>query len=200
MAVAEVACSWSVTTAPVLEPLMVDDVKSHARITDNDSDHVLELYIKTAREAAEAYMGRGILTQSVTAWFSDFANVMPLPLAAPLASVTSVKYYDTTATLATLDASVYDVDTSARPGRVVLAPAQSWPSLQSDQRDGRVQIVYVVGWTTAALVPELIKHGIRMYVSYLDLDRAGLDVRAMAAKEAAERCWSDRIWWTAPQL
>lgn len=199
MRVDEIAYTWSVTTGPTLEPITTEDAKAQARITDSASDGLLDAYIATAREACESYMGRGLLTQTIKAVFDHFANVIPLPQAAPLQSITTVKYYDGDGTLQTLASTVYDTNTQARPGCVVLKPGQSWPELQGDRRNGRVEITYVVGWTEAALVPELIRHGIRMYVTYLDLDRDGMDVRANDARMAAERCWSDRMWYTAPR-
>jgi uncharacterized phiE125 gp8 family phage protein len=195
----EIGCSWKVTTAPTLEPITLDEAKRQARITDTSSDAVLESYIATAREACEAFTNRGILTQTVTAVFDDFACVMPLPLASPLQSITSVKYYDGDGVQQTLATSFYDLDTVVRPGALVLKVGQSWPAIQSERRNGRIEVVYVVGWTTAALVPEQIKQGVRMFVTYLDLDRDGMEVGAQNARMAAERCWSDRITWTPPR-
>lgn len=195
----DIGCAWTVTVAPTIEPITLDEAKQQARITDINGDTLLVSYISTAREAAEAYMGRGLLTQTLKFVLDAFANVMQLPMAAPLQSVTSVNYYDTAGVQQTLATSFYDIDTVSRPGRVVLKPSQSWPSVQSDRRVGSVEIVYVVGWTSADLMPERIKQGIRQYVTYLDLDRDGMELRALEALQAAERCWSDRISWSAPQ-
>lgn len=196
----DVGCAWTLVTAPLSEPVSIDEVKPHARITDDNSDLVLDSFIAVAREAAEAYMGRGLLTQTWKLVLDGWANVTPLPMAAPLQSVTSVTYYDENGTQQTLATSVYAVDAVSRPGTVSLKPDQSWPSLQSARLNGNVEITYVVGWTTADLVPERIKQGIRQYVTYLDLDRDGLEVRALESLQAAERCWSDRVWWTSPQV
>ena len=197
MRVLEIPCVWSLVTAPTVEPVTLAEVKAQARILDNNSDGVLASYIATAREAAEQYMGRGILTQTWKLVLDGFANEMALPMASPLQSVTTVQYYDTDGTLQTLATTVYGVDTVSRPGRVVLKPEQSWPSVQSDRRDGVVIITYVVGWTSAVLVPERIKQGIKQYVTFLEMDRDGLG--GYEALQSAERCWSDRIYWTAPR-
>lgn len=194
--VLEIPCAWSLVTAPTIEPVSLAEVKAQARIFDTNSDGVLASYIATAREEAEQYMGRGILTQTWKLVLDAFANVIPLPMASPLQSVTTVQYYDATGTLQTLATTYYGVDTVSRPGRVVLKPEQSWPTVQSDRRDGLVIITYVVGWTSAVLVPERIKQGIKQYVTFLEMDRDGLG--GYDAKQAAERCWSDRISWTAP--
>lgn len=199
MAVAEIPCEWTVVTAPTIEPITVEEAKAQARITDSASDDLIDGYIVSAREAAEQHLGRGLLTQTLKLVLDDWANVVPLPQAAPLQSITHVKYYDTDGTLQTLATSYYDTDTVSRPGRVVLKPSQSWPSLQSERRNGRVEITYVVGWTSAAAVPERIRHGIKLHVTASDLDRDGYEERAVAAMQAAQRCWSDRVFWTPPQ-
>ncbi len=203
----EIGCAWTLVTAPAIEPISLEDAKQHARITDYNSDALLTSYIQTAREAAQDCLGRGILTQTWKIVLDAFANVIQLPMAAPLqndagatpSTAVTVQYYDTDGTLQTLATTVYDVDTVSRPGRVVLKPGQSWPSVQSERRAGAVVITYVVGWTSADEVPERIKQGIRQYVAFLDFDREGAEVRALEALQAAERCWSDRIHWSAPQ-
>lgn len=204
----EIGCAWTRTVEPTSEPVALEEVKAHARITDDASNDVLDSYLVAARQEAEDYMGRGILTQTWKLVLDQFANIIPLPMAAPLqndpdaepdSTVPVVQYYDTAGALQTLADTVYDVDTVSRPGRIVLKPGQSWPSLQSEKRNGRVEITYVVGWTTAAAVPERIKQGIRQWVTYLDLDRDGAEARALEARQAAERCWSDRISWTPPE-
>lgn len=193
----EIPCVWTLVTGPLVEPVTLAEVKNQTRITDNNSDGVLSSYISVAREAAESYMGRGILTQTWKLVLDGFSNIIPLPMASPLQSVTTVQYYDTAGVLQTLATTYYGVDTVSRTGTVFLKPDQSWPAVQSERRDGAVIITYVVGWTVAASVPERIKQGIVQYVAALDQDRDGMD-RGLDALAAAERCWSDRIWWTPP--
>lgn len=195
----EIRCRWSRTVEPTIEPVTLAEAKDHARISDDNSNSVIEGYITVARQACEDYTGRGLLTQTWTLVLDYFANVIPLPSAAPLQSVSSITYYDGDGTQQTLATSVYDTDTVARPAAVVLKPGQAWPSLQSDRRNGRVTITYVVGWTTPASVPDRFKQGIKQYVTYLDADRDGLEPQALAAKAAAERHWADQVFWTPPQ-
>jgi uncharacterized phiE125 gp8 family phage protein len=197
VALCEIATSWAVTTAPAEEPVSIEEAKLYVGITDVDSDALVEGWIRTARHAAEDYLGRGLFTQTRKFFLSDFANVMPLPMAAPLAEVTSVKYYDADGAFQTLSTDVYAADTEARPGAVVLKPDQTWPSLHSTRLQWRVEITYVVGWTSRALIPDRIKQGILIYVKGLDLERSQPGA-ALAAEQQAARCWDDRISWTAP--
>lgn len=196
-------CEWTLVTGPVQEPISIAEAKGQARISHSTEDGVLFGFIKAAREAGELYMGRGFFTQTWKYTQDDFADVMSLPMAAPLQSVTSVQYYDGDGVLQALSASAYLVDTTSRPGRILRAPETCWPSVQCD-RPGGVIVTYVVGWSTLAAIPERIKHGIRMYVAYLDADRDGAGVEGNPqsgdiARRAAEACWSDRVEWIPPQ-
>jgi uncharacterized phiE125 gp8 family phage protein len=190
--------SWTLVTAPIIEPVDVTEARDHARYSQTNNDAALGRFLIAARQAAEDYMARALLTQTWKLVLNDFYNEMYLPMAWPLQSVTTVKYYDLNATLQTLSSTVYDVDTSSRPGRVTLAVNQTWPTLVSLRRAGRVEITYVAGYTAANLVPEKIKNGIRMYLSYLDSNRDGYEGNSDQARKAALACWDDRVRWIEP--
>jgi len=194
-----VVAAWSRIVEPIVEPITLAEAKDQVRLTTDDNNASLNRYIKTAREAAEDTLNRGLLTQTWLLQRRQFADVMALPMAAPLQNDLStapvVQYFDPNGVLQTLATSVYLVDVVSRPARITLAPTQMWPYVQ-EQRDDAVRITYVVGWQTPAQVPERIKQGIRQYVAYLDAVRDGLDVQAHAAEQAAERCWIDRVYWS----
>jgi len=196
--VAEIPCAWTLVTAPALEPITVNEAKDHARITQDQEDGLILSWILSARQFAEDALQRGLYTQTWKLNLDRFADEISLPMAGPLQSVTTVKYYDTSGVLQTLASTVYAVDTVSRPGRVLLAPDQSWPSLQSDRRGG-VEITYVVGWSSVADIPERIKQGIRMAVAAMDADREGFSGAAEAAMRAAQACWTDRVSWIPPR-
>lgn len=186
--------NWSRTTEPTAWPISLDDAKAQARVTHSDEDGLFAGYIATAVAMAEDYLGRGLLTQTWTLTLDDWSNRIWLPMAAPLQSITSVKYYDASGTLQTLSSTYYGTDSSARPACLVKAPNQTWPALQADRRSWRVEVVYVVGWSTAASVPDRIKQGIRLMVTALDANRDGTDASGDVARRAAEQCWADRIF------
>jgi uncharacterized phiE125 gp8 family phage protein len=191
-------CAWVLTTAPTLEPFTIAEAKAQIRSVQNQEDGLIGSYIEAARAAAEEYLGRALLTQSWTLSLSDFVSVIPLPMAAPLQSVTSVKYYDTNGAQQTLASSAYTVDTRYRPGRVALAATQSWPAVQSARLVDRIQIEYVAGWTSRDLIPESIRQGMRIYIGYLDADRDGMQTGATQALDVAKRFWTDRVFWVPP--
>lgn len=198
MAVCSPEVTWSVTTAPTSEPFTTAEAKAQIRSVQTTEDTLIDEYVKAARRAAEDYLGRGLLTQTITLNISDFVTVLQLPMAAPLQSVTSVKYYDVNGTQQTLSTSVYTVDTVSRPGRIALASGQSWPAVQSDRRVGRIEIKYVVGQTTAAAISPAIMQGMRLYIGAMDADRDGQGADTKRALDVAKLFWTDRVFWSPP--
>lgn len=192
------SCAWELTTAPTLEPFTVEEAKAQIRSVQAQEDALVTSYIKSARAAAEAHLGRVLLTQTWTLAISDFVTVIPLPFAAPLQSVTSVKYYDEAGVQQTLSSTAYTVDTRSRPGRIALASGQSWPAVQSLRRVNRIEIVYVAGWTSRDLIPEDIKQGMRVLIGSMDADRDGMGPGAEQALRVAKSFWTDKVFWTPP--
>lgn len=189
---------WDSTlvTAPTEEPLTLAEAKAHAVISQDDDDALIASYVTAARMAAEAWMERALLTQTRRVSFDGFADVMPLPGAAPLqhdaaatpSTAPVVQYYDTAGTLQTLATTTYLVDATREPGCIRRAPGQVWPAVQAD-RDRTVLITYVCGWTSPGAVPELIKQGMRLWVAGAEADRT--DVGAGApSRRAAEALWT----------
>ena len=194
-----VECAWTLTTAPQIEPLTIAEAKAQIRSVQDQEDGLIDSYIKAARQACEDYQFRGLLTQTWTLTLSQFSTIIPLPMAAPLQSVTSVKYYDSNGTQQTLATSYYEVETTSRPGRIALAANQAWPTVQSLKNVNRIEIAYVVGWTTPAAIPESIRQGLRLYIGLLDADRDGLDPAHRQAQLVAQAFWNDRVFWTPPE-
>lgn len=201
----ELDVAWTLITPPTEEPITLEEAKAQARLTGDEDNALVASYIAAAREACEQYMHRALLTQTWQLVLSAFANEIPLPMAWPLqnaagppSTAPTVQYYDADGVLQTLATTVYAVDTLRRPGRIVLAPDQTWPTLESTRLSPRVLITYVAGYTTASDVPELIKQGIKLWVTYLDCDRDGQSEYGLHAMQAAYRCWGDRISWSPP--
>jgi uncharacterized phiE125 gp8 family phage protein len=195
-----VECDWSLVTAPAQEPLSLDDAKLHSSVTQDDENLLIAAYITAARKACEGFLNRALFTQTWKLQLSAFADVVWLPMAAPLQSVTSVVYYDTAGTQTTLSSSNYIVDTTTTPGRIVRAVDVTWPSIQSDRLTGRVVITYVAGWSSVDDIPENLKQGIRLFVAYQNADRIG-SADADASRRAAEALWMSegQVFWRPPE-
>ncbi len=189
-------CAWALVTEPEVEPLGLQEAKKHLHVVTDDENNLVSSYLIAARQAAEAHLNRGLITQTWQLVVDRFYEEVALPMAAPLQSVTHIKYYDTSGVLQTLSSTIYTLDTVSRPGRVHRAVDQTWPTVQTG-RVNPITITYVVGWETAEAVPERIKQGIRFRLAAYHADREGMDTQASIT--AAENCWDDRVFWPEPE-
>lgn len=163
--------NYSRKTASVLQLIELSLAKMQCRIdADNtDQDDVLLLYIDAATAWVEDYTGRSMMTQTWQASLCGFASRLWLPRAAPLQTLTFIKYYDTNNVLQTLSASVYTVAAFSEPACVTLVNGQTWPSLWD--RDDAVQVEYVTGSTSQTAVPAALRQAVQMLVGHFYANR-----------------------------
>lgn len=148
------------STDATSEPITLDEAKLHLRVTDSADDDAISAMIVAARNLAEQYTNRQLMTATWDLYLKHFpysAEPIALPRS-PIQSVTSITYTDTDGNSQTWNSANYGVDTYSEPGRVYLAYSIVWPSTRYIENAVRVR--YVAGWTTAALVPAPIKQAI----------------------------------------
>lgn len=170
-------------TAPTLLPVTLDEAKAHVRIYANDDDALITSLITAAMQSAERFMARAILTQTLELTMDLLPcgnDPIALPMAAPLQSVTSVKYYDVDGTQQTWSSSNYIVSTAKEPGELRLAYGISWPSYRV--RPDAIAVRYVAGWTTAALVPYPIKQAMLLLIGHWYNNREEVNVGNIVTK------------------
>lgn len=148
------------TPAEALEFLRVDD-------ETKDTNLVTRL-TAAGREQAGQFTGRAFITQTWDLHLDDWwAGTLELPKA-PLQSVTSISYVDSSGVTQTFASSNYVVDAPsgdfAEKGRIGLADGASFPLL--DPVINSVTIRFVAGYgDTRNDVPEGIRTGTLMYVA-----------------------------------
>jgi len=167
----------SLVTPPVVEPLSVDEVRDHLRLTSTTEDGLLRWWIKAARQHVEEQTGRQLITATWDYWLNgtpDGDIELPHP---PLQSVVSITYGEVgTSPEATVDANSYQViapqgDTCPR-GRVSLLTGQSWPSV-SVTAPNSLRIRYVAGYgSTRQSVPELLRVALLLLVGHFHQHRS----------------------------
>ena len=139
-----------------------------APTTNTTADPIVNSLIKTARQVAENYTHRAFITQTWDMNFDTFPTVIAVPNP-PLVSVTHVKYYDTAGSQQTIAAADYIVDAPAGPqclpGRITLAPDDSWPSVQV--RTNAIVVRFIAGYGAASAVPEPIKSAMKLILGHL---------------------------------
>lgn len=190
--------AWTLLTAPVIEPITTANAKAHLRVDVADDDALIDRLVKGARAQVEAYLHRGLVTQTWKYLQDEWTDAIWLPMAAPLQSVTAVQYYDTAGALQTLATSTYLVQTTPEPGRIVLAPDKTWPNLQD--RALAVEITYVLGWSAIGDILSDIIDALYLLVGHRYLQRGDEEdpERLPAAVEALLA--PHRVWWREPKV
>jgi uncharacterized phiE125 gp8 family phage protein len=174
-------------TAPTVEPITLTEVKDFLRIIGEDEDDVLNSLIVAARNYAEDYQNRPLITQTWELWLDDFPlhDCMPIRLKAGLQSVTSVKYYPDGGVETTFASSNYIVDSADYVGKIVLNEDYQWPSEDLRAANG-VCVEFICGYPIKDLglitedpagnVPEMTKTALKIWVAYNFENRDGSDL------------------------
>lgn len=145
-------------------------------VTGAHDDGLLLELIAAARDAAEQYTGRALVTQTRKLTMDNFPGyygcvLLPFP---PLQSVTTVTYYDSEDVLQTMDDTLYEVDATREPGRLTPIQGGSWES--ADLRLNAVEVTYVCGYGDRYAVPERFKQAIRLLVKHSYDNRESLEI------------------------
>lgn len=155
---------------PASTPVSLAEVKAHCRVDDTDSDDVLQLLLNAAIDHLDGWsgiLGRCLVTQSWRQDFDRFCSIQRIRLG-PVASITSITYYDADNVQQTLLADVYELLNDELGAYVALKANQNWPATYS--RSAAVSITYIAG-DVAAEVPASIKAAINLLVSHWNENR-----------------------------
>ena len=150
-------------TAPTFSPITLADAREACRISSNNEDRELGDWINEAVALLQQETWRQFCTATYSLKFDDFAEEMRLPRP-PLASITSIVYYDSAGDQQTLSTDVYEAITDQTPGIVRLKYNQSWPATRGYYDD--VTVTYVCGWAADA-IPSWLKQSTKYLVAHL---------------------------------
>jgi uncharacterized phiE125 gp8 family phage protein len=150
------------------EPVTLEEAKVHLRIEADLTvdDALITDLIKTAREMCEQQLGgRALMTQTWERVLDAFpAAEIELGMP-PVASITSVKYFDVDGVEQTMATDAYSLDADNPPGWVLPAIDTEWPDTLDTANAVRVR--FVCGDALAASVPSVAKTWIKIVVSDL---------------------------------
>jgi len=153
-------------TAPTGEPILIDEMKDHLRISIDDDDKDVERITRVARRWCEKMQNRAYMTQTWDQYFDHFPLTpfeLPRP---PLQSITHIKWFDTDDTETTVSTDVYRADTFGFKGRVNLKDGQQWPTDTLRTLNG-VVVRFVAGYGNRASTPEEITQAIKLMAGHL---------------------------------
>lgn len=150
-------------------------------------DDLLDALIAAAREHAETFTSRALLTQTWDIYLDDWPSgdyiELPYP---PLQSVTSVTYTDSDGTTNTFAATSYSVDTDSEPGRVVLDYGESWPSVTLATKNP-IKVRFVAGYgNERSDVPQPIKQALLMLIAHWFENREATVVSSRLTQAGSE--------------
>lgn len=171
---------WSSLTCivpPTEAPITVDDAKTHLNILHEDDDGYISTLIDAATAMIDGPNGIGIalLPQTWRATFDRIPHCLVFPFR-PVTNVTSVKIGTET-----ISPDRYDFDPD------LSALYCSTPINAS--RSARVKITFEVG---NAIVPEDLRHAIRMIVAHLYANREAVSAVKVEEVPMAVRTILDR--------
>lgn len=141
--------------------------------TNTTADPLLVSFIKAAREHAESFLGRALITQTWDYKLRGFpidGSEIKLPRP-PLQSVTSITYTDADGVSQTWSASLYQAETPTSPwasfGHVRPVEGESYPTTKPLTYDA-VKVRYLAGYGSAASsVPAGILNAVKAGVAEL---------------------------------
>jgi hypothetical protein len=178
-------------TPPEIEPVTLQEIHDHTRISHAVEDALLTSWIVSARQRAEDILNRAFIAQ---VWELTLDNFPCLPLIlprVPLMQLLSIKYYDTANAETELYYESYNpvtttdeggeepatnanffVDTDSEPGRLGFAYLKDWPSVILRPLAG-VKIRFAAGYgLEAADVPQNVRDAILLYCGWRNENRA----------------------------
>lgn len=178
-------------TAPSTYPVTLAEVKLHCRVDSSDEDTLLASLITAATEMAEQHTGRALMAQTWEVSQDAFTSYIELTRV-PVASITSVKYFDTNGVEQTLSNTLYTlVQDDFGYARVTPAYGTFWPDTQ--ERDVAVTVTYVAGYASAAAVPESIKQWIKLMISTMFDNRETESYSSRAVSTTVKMQFVDRL-------
>lgn len=145
-------------TAPAVEPLSLDDVKTYLRVEHDDDDTALTGMISAARQYAELFTGRTFVNRNWQAVFErDAAEALYLPMG-PVSAVSVVSVYERTAQTETvLDSGAYR-----------FSDAFDRVHLLSPPCGDEIRVTYTAGYgADGDAVPQLLKEGMLNHIAAL---------------------------------
>lgn len=177
-----------VLVAPLVSPVNLNDLKLQLRIEGDSEDALLQMYLESAADLVQSYIGRSLITQTLVLHMDSFGDeqsdyILGAPIqTAPrseilghpqsidlpkpkVQSITSIKTFNRSNVESTFDAASYSIENNS--GRLYLNDGYTWPT---DLRDrDAVNITYVAGYgaepcdVPASIRQEIIDHAKKQY-------------------------------------
>jgi len=171
--------TYQVITAATTYPVSLTEAKSHLKVDTSADDTYIESIIKAATQLSEEYTNRFFIDTVIEQYASSFVELQTL-FKSKVSVISFVKYYDSSNSLETLSASVYDEQLRYEPSQIQLADGQSFPTIT--KRNDAVRVRYTVGYGAASDVPEIIKQAILLTIGNFYQNRNSVVIGRIATE------------------
>lgn len=146
----------SVVTAPATEPFSLAEAKLFLKVDHAVDDALISSMIIAARQSAEEYLRKSLITQTRKISFNDYApSEISLPFG-PVSAITSV-------TLFTRDI----METLVSSSNYYLNAGKDTLITDASLLSHKIEIIYSCGYGSASAVPDAIKQGMYAHIAAL---------------------------------
>lgn len=176
----------SLVTAATEEPVSLDEAKTQCRVDTDDEQLLLIALIQAARDYAETFTHRALITQvwdlKLDAFPDDDTIWVPKPPLQTTPTAPVVTYVDSNGTTQTVSSTLYTIDAPAGPharmARIVPAYSCYWPTTRDVPN--AVTVRFYAGYGLQASVPAAIKTAIKLLVAQWFSNRAATGAANLA--------------------
>ena len=183
----------TLNTAAALPPVTQAEAKAHLRVDGSDEDSLIDALVLAATSAVEEETGRALVTQTWDYAVSQPSGKVMLPVH-PVASVSTLAYYDTDDAPQTLTVSDYYLFKG--PDKAWLEPKDNvdWPEMKD--RPDALTVTFVAGQAVAA-VPQALKQAILLLVAHWYENREAVGKLTAAPLAYGHIISQHRLGWVA---
>lgn len=142
-------------TAPTMTPVSLADAKVQLAVEHDEHDAMIDGFIAAAVDHLDGWsgiLGRALVEQTWRQDFDCFSGHMRLPLA-PVISITSVTWRDSSGQISTVSSDDYALLSDALGPYIKFKSGFSWPDDLNQIKP--VSVTFVVGYPTTPEVPEV---------------------------------------------
>jgi len=167
--------TYVVSTPPASEPVLASAFRSSdLNILDSTTETYLDGLVAVVRDWIERAFAMAIVTQTITEEVDelcDWNSILPLTVY-PVASISSIKYYDTDNNQQTLADSNYQLVKGKTWAEIHYVQDADIPSVYD--RPDAVEIIYIAGNSTANVPPAILQQ-IKTCVSRIYYDKEDIE-------------------------
>lgn len=158
--------------SPTIEPISLEETKTFIRVDDTSDDTLISNLIIVARQVAETYLKRSLITQTLKMEFDQYAPSSFELVLGPIQSIVEVTLTNRDGSNSTVDNSTYYL-TAGKDNIVFDATPVSH----------KVTIEYIAGYgDNVTDIPEPIRQGMLTHVARMYDNRTGNSTMPTASK------------------